>query len=131
MAYDPARERTVLFGGRYGGAGTPNRFGDTWEWNGAEWSPVAALDGAGPPGTFQAALGYDELTRRMILLLGGGDSGFDPLPNETWAYTVLGWPCGGAEECGEGAFCADGVCCDDPCEDGACNTGAQPGICVR
>jgi hypothetical protein len=37
LAYDPERQRAVLFGG-----GTPTQdFGDTWESDGASWTEVA------------------------------------------------------------------------------------------
>ncbi len=37
MAYDKARDRTVLFGGR---PGWPNNAHDTWEWDGKEWKEI-------------------------------------------------------------------------------------------
>jgi hypothetical protein len=37
MAYDKARDKVVLFGGRLG---WPNDAADTWEWDGQEWKQV-------------------------------------------------------------------------------------------
>lgn len=36
MAYDPIRQRTVL----YGGIGEQGRLGDLWEWDGATWRKI-------------------------------------------------------------------------------------------
>jgi hypothetical protein len=37
MAFDAARQKIVLFGGR---PGWPNDADDTWEWNGTEWKEI-------------------------------------------------------------------------------------------
>jgi len=37
LAYDSRRERVVLYGGSNG----TQTFGDTWEWDGANWRQVA------------------------------------------------------------------------------------------
>lgn len=37
MAYDPRRDRIVLFGGRLG---WPNDSADTWEFDGERWQQV-------------------------------------------------------------------------------------------
>lgn len=39
LAYDPPRDRTVLFGGRHG----ISQLADTWEWNGEDWTQVGAI----------------------------------------------------------------------------------------
>jgi len=39
MAYDARRRRAVLFGGHdFGAHAGVSVFGDTWEWDGNEWS---------------------------------------------------------------------------------------------
>ena len=38
MAYDSVRKKVVLFGGYPLGGGT---IGDTWEWDGTDWTQVA------------------------------------------------------------------------------------------
>lgn len=52
MAYDPARERIVLFGGTDSTFAPP--FTDTWEWDGATWSLVPVF--GDPPGRIQHAM---------------------------------------------------------------------------
>jgi hypothetical protein len=41
MAYDPIRQRVVLFGGT---DVNENELGDTWEWNGSQWSEISNGD---------------------------------------------------------------------------------------
>ena len=49
MAYDSQRGRIVLFGGSNSITGA---LGDTWEWDGATWTPMAS-HWAGPGGRQQ------------------------------------------------------------------------------
>ncbi|MGE3172189.1 MAG: kelch repeat-containing protein [Planctomycetota bacterium] len=59
MAYDPVRQRTVLFGGYDPGFGIPVPVTDTWEWDGTVWlqrSPTTVPPVHGPM-TFVPALG--------------------------------------------------------------------------
>jgi hypothetical protein len=61
VAYDSARNATVLFGGASGG--------ETWEWNGTVWRPRLI---AGPSARSFHAMAYDS-ARRTTVLFGGGD----------------------------------------------------------
>jgi len=64
LAYDGARQRTVLFGGRHDDPG----LADTWEWDGTVWtrrSPVQS-----PPARIGAALAYDAARGRTVLFGG-------------------------------------------------------------
>ncbi len=85
IAYDAARQRVVLFGGRAGG-GTLQA--DTWEWDGADWTQVADT---GPDARSGHALAYDSNRQRVGALrrrgggsrparrhLGVGRHGLDP-----------------------------------------------------
>jgi len=76
LAYDPLRNRVVMFGGR-NAAGTP--LNDTWEWDGANWASVAT------PGALTArfahAMAYDAVRQRVVLF--GGDNGSAKF-NQTW-----------------------------------------------
>lgn len=78
MAYDSARNVTVLFGGTVNSA-------DTWEWNGLEWTLVSQL---GPsPRRFHAMV-YDS-ARGVIVLFGGRST-----PEEfgdTWEWDGVEW----------------------------------------
>ena len=70
VAYDPARERLVLFGGGKPTAGGPFTFpGETWEWDGTRWE-VAVDSAAGPGPRTAAAMAYDATGRRVILFGG-------------------------------------------------------------
>src|SRR5215218_4012122 len=82
MAYDPARERVVLFGGRAGG-GTLQ--GDTWEWDGADWTQVADT---GPDARRGHALAYDSNRQRTVLF--GGQAG-PALRADTWEWDGADW----------------------------------------
>ncbi|HEX6693483.1 MAG TPA: hypothetical protein VF035_02150 [Longimicrobiales bacterium] len=86
LAYDAARDVVVLYGGRARGTTGMHVFTDTWEWNGAMWRKAA--DG-GPPARTHAALGYDPLSRRVLLYGGGGTS--DESYNDTWSWDGAAW----------------------------------------
>jgi hypothetical protein len=59
MAYDAARQRIVIFGGR-GPA-------DTWEWDGSTWSQRMPVTSPPPGG---GAMAYDEARQRLTLFNG-------------------------------------------------------------
>ena len=46
MAFDPATNRVVLFGGQYQMSSRTTLLGDTWEWDGQTWTQKATT---GPP----------------------------------------------------------------------------------
>jgi hypothetical protein len=89
MAYDTARQRTVLFGGGFGGSG------DTWEWDGTSWTerPVG-----GPSARNRHAMVFDTARGRTVLFSG------DSVSKDTWeygptdpaAYTPFGSGCPGS-----------------------------------
>ncbi len=104
MAYDPIRQKVVLFGGAPPDFGfmdisSPvkpppvNRFGDTWEWDGASWLPTSP--GTRPPRTEGAGLAFDVSLGQVLLFGGllGDDAGFanPPVNNETWAWNGSVW----------------------------------------
>ena len=70
MAYDRARQRTVLFGR-----------GSTWEWDGTEWTHRTD---SGPGQRSGCAMAYDEIRRRVVLF---GGSGMD----DTWEWDGTSW----------------------------------------
>jgi hypothetical protein len=82
MAYDTARQRTVLFGGAAGGA----PLADTWEWDGTTWfrrtAPVA------PPGVSAGRLAHDP--GRGVTVLFGGHTGSGHSA-ETWEWNGVDW----------------------------------------
>jgi cysteine-rich repeat protein len=75
MAYDPARDRVVLFGGFE----IYSTLADTWEWDGGSWSKVS---GPSPTARFGAAMAFDG---RGVLLHGGSGQG------DTWRFDGAVW----------------------------------------
>jgi hypothetical protein len=67
MAYDDSRQRLVLFGGYNNSISPAIYFGDTWEWDGTEWTQVADI---GPAARVNHALAYDTV-RQQVVLFGG------------------------------------------------------------
>lgn len=63
MAYDSLRGRVVLFGG----AITNGALGDTWEWDGTDWTQMAT---SGPSRRYGHALAYDSRRQRVVLFGG-------------------------------------------------------------
>src|SRR6185503_20117813 len=80
VAYDRAREKTVLFGG--GGSD------ETWEYSSAS-ETWAKVDVIGPSARRSPAMAYDEDRHRVVLF--GGRSGTDEVHNDTWEYDGNAW----------------------------------------
>jgi hypothetical protein len=87
MASDPTRQRVVLFGGGTIDvqAGANHGLGDTWEWDGAQWTQLADT---GPSARLDARMAYDADDANLILFGGVGD---DPAPADTWAWDGQRW----------------------------------------
>ncbi len=81
LAYDNARERVVLFGGRTG-----NPLGDTWEWDGTEWTQVQDV---GPSARLAHAMAFDSTASRVVLFGGAGANGTGL--NDTWLWDGTAW----------------------------------------
>jgi hypothetical protein len=90
MAYDPASNQLILFGGDGGGIGFLN---DTWNWNGTTWTQVADSGDAGcfdtcsgsPQARSGAAMAYDPAIGKLVLF-----GGLGPL-NDTWTWDGTSW----------------------------------------
>lgn len=86
LAFDPARGRVVLFGGRTG-AGASQQLGDTWEWDGSNWLEVVTP--LSPPALLQPALchlaGSNELLLTGIHLVGS------TMEVQIWRYEGHRW----------------------------------------
>ncbi|MEM7201456.1 MAG: kelch repeat-containing protein [Planctomycetota bacterium] len=80
MAYDSARRRTVLFGGRQASPlrGLPT---DVWEWDGARWT--RHVPATAPPGTEGHAMAYDS-KRERVVLFGVGSSALWEWDGSAW-----------------------------------------------
>ena len=85
MAYDAATSQVVLFGGLNASF---SEMGDTWTWNGTNWTqqspPLSpgARDGVGM--AYDPALG-------QVLLFGGESSESGPYLNDTWEWNGSSW----------------------------------------
>lgn len=88
MAYDPSRQKVVMFGGARHFAPLPagSSLDDFWEWNGAQWSPIA-VTGKKPGARTAASLAFDPV-RQKLVLYGGFDGDFDL--NELWELPANG-----------------------------------------
>lgn len=85
MAYDVARKKTVLYGGR--GTKQDDVFGygvtydDTWEWDGATWvarcGVTAGLAPCGPGARYEHGMAYHRVRERTSMLFGVHDEDLD------------------------------------------------------
>jgi len=80
MAYDAARRRTVVFGGRV----SSTVQAETWEWDGSAWHAGPS----GPPARDFATMVYDR-ARGVSVLFGGRGAAGDL--GDTWTYDGAVW----------------------------------------
>lgn len=86
MAYDSIRNVTVLFGGWKPSGVFGIAVGDTWEFDGSQWTLVAE---DGPEPRSDGAMVFDEDRGVMVLFGGWGNSG--PRPTDTWEWDGVHW----------------------------------------
>ncbi|MEZ4364802.1 MAG: hypothetical protein R2939_00780 [Kofleriaceae bacterium] len=86
IAYDAARQVSVLFGGAGGNA---SMFDDTWEWNGVQWRWVTPV-GAVPAARGGHGLAYDA-ARAVVVLFGGNAPSEGGNSNATWTWDGTAW----------------------------------------
>ncbi len=70
MAYDAWRDRVVLFGG--GRVLSRSYLGDTWEWDGTDWTQRSPANAPSPRG--RHAMAWDAARGRVVLFGGEDDS---------------------------------------------------------
>jgi uncharacterized protein (TIGR03437 family) len=87
MAYDSAHSQVVMFGGFDGNADETN-FGDTWVWDGTNWTQQ--LPQTSPPGRDSFAMAYDS-AHSQVVLFGGFGSGFFVFLGDTWVWDGSNW----------------------------------------
>ena len=80
MVYDPIRALTVLFGGGH----LFNYFGDTWVWNGVNWTQVS---NTGPSPRYAHSMAWDP--QHAGILLRGGITG--EYEQDTWLWNGTVW----------------------------------------
>jgi len=83
MAYDGTRNVVVMFGGYDPGFGLR---GDTWEYDGADWSLVTTA--ASPGARHSHQMIYDS-GRGKVVLFGGSTA--NGMVNDTWEYDGTNW----------------------------------------
>jgi hypothetical protein len=81
MAYDVARERTVLL------TGNCLCVSQTWAWDGETWTEFDLA--VQPPSRRSASMAYDE-ARGEVVVFGGLDPNDDPL-TDTWVFDGTAW----------------------------------------
>jgi hypothetical protein len=85
LAFDAARGRTVLFGGR---TGIYNAFlGDTWEWDGTYWMPRMTV--GAPSARYLHGMVYDDQRQRVVL--SGGAATNAMTANDAWEWDGSRW----------------------------------------
>jgi hypothetical protein len=80
MTYDAATGLVVLFGGG------PKPFGDTWTWDGVDWTKQRPLHS--PPARQALGMAYDAATGQVVLF--GGNDGQSIL-GDTWTWDGTDW----------------------------------------
>ncbi|MBK7876298.1 MAG: hypothetical protein IPJ77_11165 [Planctomycetes bacterium] len=87
MAFDPARRRTVLFGGKTTGL----IYDDMWEWDGNDWLQISnSASISPPPALFAHGLAFDEYRRRLVLHGGATYGSTLNSPVDTWEWQSTG-----------------------------------------
>src|SRR5690606_34687314 len=81
MAYDSARRRVVLFGG----FSTAQTYGDTWEYDGNDWTQRFPTNA--PPARASHAMAYDVVRGRVVLCGGIAATNF----GDTWEWDGTNW----------------------------------------
>jgi len=84
LVYDSARGVAVLFGGL--GPGWGEFLGDTWEYNGTNWSERNPINA--PSARDNYGMTYDSVRERIVLF--GGRTSYG-LSRETWEYDGTNW----------------------------------------
>jgi hypothetical protein len=83
VADDAARNNVLLFGGFGGGT----ELGDTWTWDGTDWTQRSPADA--PSRRYSAGTAYDA-ARGRVVLFGGGTNCCGVL-GDTWAWDGTEW----------------------------------------
>jgi hypothetical protein len=93
MVFDSTRNVTVLFGGKFGDVDPSDaESGETWEWNGADWTFAFHFDPEGdgnPSRRCDHAMVYD--ARRGITVLFGGYTANNEDNGDTWLWNGWSW----------------------------------------
>jgi len=85
LAFDSNRSRVVMFGGETAIGPPTVLVGDTWEWDGGNWTQVEDI---GPSARKWFAMAYDRNRNRLVLFGGLTASGAS---GETWEWDGQDW----------------------------------------
>jgi hypothetical protein len=92
LAYDAARKRVVMFGGRGDATGqSASWLSDVWEWDGARWYRLLA---SGMPRLLHPMTTYDPVRRRVVVYGGGlvtETGAFGGLSRTLWEWDGAHW----------------------------------------
>lgn len=88
LAYDAARKRVLMFGGRGGPGGA---LGDTWEYDGTTWKEREPI--TFPKPTWGACAAFDP-RRNLVVMFGGSNEGTNSAA--TWLWDGNDWSMGPA-----------------------------------
>lgn len=83
LAYDAARKRVVLFGGK----AVNQTLGDTWEYDGTRWTEHEPIDY--PSRRAGSCMAYDP-RRRLIVMYGGAENSSSNFA-QTWQWDGVNW----------------------------------------
>jgi hypothetical protein len=87
MVYDSARRRTVLFGGTTDSTNNKKVLGDTWEWDGRNWTQLSPT--SSPSARMGHAMAYDSARQRTVLF--GGQDAKATGTRDTWEWNGGNW----------------------------------------
>jgi hypothetical protein len=85
IAYDPVRNRTVMFGGSGAGASMD---GATWEWDGTTWTRANPGGAGAPSARFGPVMAFLPAIGRVVLFGGFSSPNYS---NETWTWDGATW----------------------------------------
>lgn len=89
MAYDAGRKRVVMFGGTNASSGAlaSGALGDTWTWNGSNWTKMNPS--TSPGARFGSGMAYDAQLGKVVLF--GGSNQGNAFLNDTWTWDGSNW----------------------------------------